>query len=141
MIRGGCRNVFAPRLLYAPRGRGHAPARSRRSSDKADAKTLEKAPLRTPIDLGANATRDIAAALNGVLADIFALYLKTKNFHWHMSGRHFRDRHLMLDEQTDQIFAVTDDLAERVRKVGGATCAPSAMSPSCSASPTTTRSA
>ena len=87
----------------------------------ADAKTLEKAPLRTPTDLGANATKDIAAALNGVLADMFALYLKTKNFHWHMSGRHFRDYHLMLDEQADQIFAVTDDLAERVRKVGGTT--------------------
>ena len=87
----------------------------------ADAKTLEKAPLRTPTDLGANATKDIAAALNGVLADMFALYLKTKNFHWHMSGRHFRDYHLMLDEQSDQIFAATDDLAERVRKVGGAT--------------------
>ena len=87
----------------------------------ADAKTLEKAPLRTPTDLGANATKDIAAALNGLLADMFALYLKTKNFHWHMSGRHFRDYHLMLDEQADQIFAVTDDLAERVRKVGGAT--------------------
>ncbi len=87
----------------------------------ADAKTLEKAPLRTPTDLGANATKDIAAALNGVLADMFALYLKTKNFHWHMSGRHFRDYHLLLDEQADQIFAVTDDLAERVRKVGGTT--------------------
>ncbi len=75
-------------------------------------------PLATPSDLGANATRDIAGALNGLLADVFALYLKTKNFHWHMSGPHFRDYHLMLDEQSDQIFAMTDVLAERVRKLG-----------------------
>src|SRR5580698_4110410 len=74
--------------------------------------------LATPSDLGANATRDIGAALNGLLADVFALYLKTKNFHWHMSGPNFRDYHLMLDEQSDQIFAVTDVLAERVRKIG-----------------------
>jgi starvation-inducible DNA-binding protein len=74
--------------------------------------------LDNPSDLGANATRDIAAALNGLLADVFALYLKTKNFHWHMSGPHFRDYHLMLDEQSDQIFAMTDVLAERVRKIG-----------------------
>jgi starvation-inducible DNA-binding protein len=74
--------------------------------------------LASPTDLGANATRDIAAALNGLLADVFALYLKTKNFHWHMSGPHFRDYHLMLDEQSDQVFAMTDVLAERVRKVG-----------------------
>ncbi len=77
--------------------------------------------LATPTDLGANATRDIAAAVNGLLADSFALYLKTKNFHWHMSGRHFRDYHLMLDEQSDQIFAMSDPLAERVRKLGGLT--------------------
>jgi starvation-inducible DNA-binding protein len=76
------------------------------------------AALAVPTDLGANATRDIAAALNGVLADVFALYLKTKNFHWHMSGPHFRDYHLMLDEQADQVFAMTDVLAERVRKIG-----------------------
>jgi starvation-inducible DNA-binding protein len=74
--------------------------------------------LATPTDLGDNATRDIAAALNGLLADVFALYMKTKNFHWHMSGPHFRDYHLMLDEQSDQIFAMTDVLAERVRKLG-----------------------
>jgi starvation-inducible DNA-binding protein len=77
--------------------------------------------LMTPSGFGANATRDIAAALNLVLADTFALYLKTKNFHWHMSGPHFRDYHLLLDEQSDQIFAMTDPLAERVRKVGGTT--------------------
>ena len=77
--------------------------------------------LATPTDLGANATRDIAAALNGLLADVFALYLKTKNFHWHMSGPHFRDYHLLLDEHGDQIFATTDSVAERVRKLGGLT--------------------
>jgi starvation-inducible DNA-binding protein len=74
--------------------------------------------LATPSDLGANATHDIAAALNGLLADVFALFMKTKNFHWHMSGSHFRDYHLLLDEQSDQIFAMTDVLAERVRKLG-----------------------
>ncbi len=74
--------------------------------------------LATPTDLGANATRDSAAAINGLLADVFALYMKTKNFHWHMSGPHFRDYHLMLDEQATQVFAMTDVLAERVRKVG-----------------------
>lgn len=78
-------------------------------------------PLQTPTDLGSDATRDIAAALTGLLADVFALYLKTKNFHWHMSGPHFRDYHLMLDEQGDQIFAATDAIAERARKVGGNT--------------------
>ena len=77
--------------------------------------------LKTPTDLGANATKDISAALNGILADTFALYLKTKNFHWHMSGPHFRDYHLLLDEQSDQIFASTDVIAERVRKIGGNT--------------------
>ena len=77
--------------------------------------------LETPTDLGANATGDISAALNILLADFFALYLKTKNFHWHVSGPHFRDYHLLLDEQAEQIFATTDELAERVRKIGGAT--------------------
>src|ERR1041385_7051705 len=80
-----------------------------------------KASLLTPTDLNDAATRDIAASMNGVLADVFALYLKTKNFHWHMSGPHFRDYHLMLDEQGEQIFATTDELAERVRKIGGKT--------------------
>lgn len=78
-------------------------------------------PLTTPTDLPAVATRDITDALNVVLADVFALYLKTKNFHWHMSGPHFRDYHLLLDEHADQIFAMTDPVAERVRKVGGLT--------------------
>src|SRR4029434_7751402 len=77
--------------------------------------------LATPTDLGANATKDIAGALNALLADTFALYLKTKNFHWHISGPHFRDYHLLLDEQAEQIFATTDVLAERVRKIGGTT--------------------
>jgi starvation-inducible DNA-binding protein len=79
------------------------------------------APLDTPTDLGDNATKDISGALNLLLADVFALYLKTKNFHWHMSGPHFRDYHLMLDEHADQIFATTDPLAERVRKISGNT--------------------
>ena len=77
--------------------------------------------LKTPTDLGANATKDLSAALNAVLADAFALYMKTKNFHWHMSGPHFRDYHLLLDEHSDQIFATTDVIAERVRKIGGKT--------------------
>jgi len=77
--------------------------------------------LTTPTDLGTNATKDIAAALNALLADTFALYVKTKNFHWHVSGPHFRDYHLLLDEQADQIFASTDVIAERVRKIGALT--------------------
>src|SRR5579863_9237577 len=77
--------------------------------------------LGTPTDLKPEATRDISAALAGLLADVFALYVKTKNFHWHMSGPHFRDYHLLLDEQGGQIFDMTDDIAERARKVGGTT--------------------
>ena len=80
-----------------------------------------EAPLITPTDLSAEATKDIAGAMNAVLADVFALYLKTKNFHWHMSGPHFRDYHLLLDEHADQLFAMTDPIAERVRKIGGMT--------------------
>jgi starvation-inducible DNA-binding protein len=79
------------------------------------------APLGTPTSLGAEATRDISGALNALLADMFALYVKTKNFHWHVSGPHFRDYHLLLDEQAGQLFATTDVIAERVRKVGGTT--------------------
>src|SRR5947208_6988974 len=86
-----------------------------------DAKSRRMAPLATPTDLKSNATRDISAALNTLLADMLALYLKTKNFHWHVSGPHFRDYHLLLDEQADQIFAITDPIAERVRKIGGTT--------------------
>jgi starvation-inducible DNA-binding protein len=86
-----------------------------------DAKELKTVQLTTPTDLKPNAVRDIAGALNALLADMFALYLKTKNFHWHASGPHFRDYHLLLDEQATQIFATTDDIAERVRKIGGTT--------------------
>src|SRR5712671_5822960 len=86
-----------------------------------DAKALRNASLETPTDLGSNAVRDISGALNVLLADTFALYLKTKNFHWHVSGPHFRDYHLLLDEQAEQIFATTDAIAERVRKIGGTT--------------------
>jgi len=81
----------------------------------------QKAPLTTPSDLSPAAVKDITGALNALLADVFALYLKTKNFHWHMSGPHFRDYHLLLDDHGDQIFAMTDDIAERVRKIGGTT--------------------
>jgi starvation-inducible DNA-binding protein len=75
----------------------------------------------TPTDLGAEASKDIAGSMNAVLADVFALYMKTKNFHWHMSGPHFRDYHLLLDEQADQLYAMTDSIAERIRKTGGST--------------------
>ena len=86
-----------------------------------DAKALRIAPLHTPTDLKPTAVQDIAGAMNILLADMFALYLKTKNFHWHISGPHFRDYHLLLDEQGEQIFATTDAIAERVRKIGGTT--------------------
>jgi starvation-inducible DNA-binding protein len=82
---------------------------------------LRTAPLETPTDLKPDAVKDLSGALNLALADMFALYLKTKNFHWHMSGPHFRDYHLLLDEHAEQIFAATDDIAERVRKIGGTT--------------------
>jgi starvation-inducible DNA-binding protein len=78
-------------------------------------------PLATPTDLDPAASTEIAEALNPLLADVFALYLKTKNFHWHVSGPHFRDYHLMLDEQGEQLFDMTDMIAERVRKIGGTT--------------------
>ncbi|NNG69769.1 DNA starvation/stationary phase protection protein [Rhizobium laguerreae] len=88
----------------------HTPAETRRLS-----------PLKTPSSLSTNAITDISAALTALLADVFTLYVKTKNFHWHMSGPHFRDYHLLLDEQAEQIFAMTDDIAERARKIGGTT--------------------
>ncbi len=92
------------------------------NEDRLDhAKEHRKVPLATPSDLKSNAIKDIAAALNVLLSDVFSLYLKTKNFHWHMSGPHFRDYHLLLDEHGDQIFAMTDPIAERVRKIGGIT--------------------
>src|SRR5262245_21961779 len=89
--------------------------------DVREAKNLRKAPLQTATDLKPKAVKDISGALNALLADMFALYLKTKNFHWHVSGPHFRDYHLSLDEQSDQIFGATDAIAERVRKIGGTT--------------------
>ncbi len=88
---------------------------------KTDTASRRAAALRTPTGLGDEARRDITGALNALLADFFALYLKTKNFHWHVSGPHFRDYHLLLDEQADQIYATTDPIAERVRKLGGTT--------------------
>jgi starvation-inducible DNA-binding protein len=81
----------------------------------------QEAPLVVPTDLHAKATKDISGAMNAILADVFALYLKTKNFHWHLSGPHFRDYHLMFDEHGDQLFAMTDPIAERIRKIGGMT--------------------
>ena len=86
-----------------------------------EAKTRRMAPLTTPTTLASNAVQDLAGALTILLADMFALYVKTKNFHWHVSGPHFHDYHLLLDEQGDQIFATTDAIAERVRKIGGTT--------------------
>jgi starvation-inducible DNA-binding protein len=88
---------------------------------RSDLKSRRSAPLVTPTDLGAEASADIAGGMNAILADVFALYLKTKNFHWHMSGPHFRDYHLLLDEQADQLYAMTDPIAERIRKTGGST--------------------
>jgi len=81
----------------------------------------QKSPLHTPSDIDPKAVTDLTGALNALLADVFSLYLKTKNFHWHMSGPHFRDYHLLLDDHGDQLFAMTDDIAERVRKIGGTT--------------------
>src|SRR5437899_12857261 len=86
---------------------------------KAELHHRRDAPLETRTDLTPSATKDITAAMNAILADVFALYLKTKNFHWHMSGPHFRDYHLLLDEHADQLFAMTDPIAERIRKIGG----------------------
>jgi starvation-inducible DNA-binding protein len=99
------------------------PVKKPRPSEErnADARRRQAAPLATPTDLKAAATKDIAAAMNAILADVFAMYLKTKNFHWHMSGPHFRDYHLLLDEQATQLYAMTDPIAERVRKLGGTT--------------------
>jgi starvation-inducible DNA-binding protein len=85
------------------------------------AKQRREAPLKTPSALGEDARRDISASLNALLADIFTLYLKTKNFHWHMSGPHFRDYHLLLDDQAGELYETTDPVAERVRKLGGGT--------------------
>jgi starvation-inducible DNA-binding protein len=89
--------------------------------DRKATKLRRMAPLDTPTDLKTDGVRDISGALNAHLADVFALYLKTKNFHWHVSGPHFRDYHRLLDEQAEQIVATTDAIAERVRKIGGTT--------------------
>ena len=91
------------------------------STKTSELRQRRDAPLATPTDLTRSATKDITGAMNAILADVFALYLKTKNFHWHMSGRHFRDYHLLLDEHADQLFAMTDPIAERIRKIGGLT--------------------
>jgi starvation-inducible DNA-binding protein len=80
-----------------------------------------QAPLNTPTDIHTESVREISGALNILLADVFALYIKTKNFHWHMSGTHFRDYHMLLDDHGDQLYAMTDDIAERVRKIGAVT--------------------
>jgi starvation-inducible DNA-binding protein len=97
-------------------------AMSRPDSTKShDTHDASRRPLITPTDLSATATKEISGAMNAILADVFALYVKTKNFHWHLSGPHFRDYHLLFDEHADQIFAMTDAIAERVRKVGGGT--------------------
>ena len=88
---------------------------------KDSTKEKRKAALKTPSSFGENAIKDLSGALNELLADIFALYIKTKNFHWHVSGPHFRDYHLLLDDQAGEIYATTDDIAERVRKIGGTT--------------------
>ena len=94
---------------------------STRDNSNSELRRRREAPLITPTDLGQAASENIAGSMNALLADVFALYLKTKNFHWHMSGPHFRDYHLLLDEQADQLYAMTDPIAERIRKTGGAT--------------------
>lgn len=96
------------------------PARTTKpATKKADLVKRRNAPLATPTDLSKDATRDLSGALNQLLADVFALYLKTKNFHWHVSGPHFRDYHLLLDDHAAEIFAMSDPIAERTRKLGG----------------------
>src|SRR5436190_17310463 len=95
--------------------------RRNNSTKTAELRQKRDIPLTVPTDLTRSAVKDIAGAMNAILADVFALYLKTKNFHWHMSGPHFRDYHLLLDEHGDQLYAMTDPIAERVRKIGGLT--------------------
>src|SRR6202040_3819027 len=115
----GRRGTFARRTALLPSSCSGGSTMSKVKSLEFPTKTA--AALDTPTDLAADAVPAISAALNAVLADVFALYLKTKNFHWHVSGPHFRDYHLLLDEHAEQIFAATDELAERVRKIGGTT--------------------
>ena len=95
--------------------------RRNNSTKTAELRQKRDIPLTVPTDLTRSAVKDIAGAMNAILADVFALYLKTKNFHWHMSGPHFRDYHLLLDEHGDQLYAMTDPIAERIRKLGGLT--------------------
>ena len=90
-------------------------------TEKRDVRRARQAGLTTVTDLAVDASESIAGSMNAILADVFALYLKTKNFHWHMSGPHFRDYHLLLDEQADQLYAMTDPIAERIRTTGGST--------------------
>ena len=106
---------------YSNEFKSHSYERNLMKTNREELERRLSAPLATPTDLKPAATKDIAGAMNAVLADVFALYVKTKNFHWHMSGPHFRDYHLLLDEQADQLFAMTDAIAERVRKIGGST--------------------
>jgi starvation-inducible DNA-binding protein len=108
-------------LYNGPRHNSRTDLKGTNMSSKAQLVVRQKAPLATPSDIDSKAVKDISGALNALLADVFSLYLKTKNFHWHMSGPHFRDYHLLLDDHADQIFAMTDDIAERVRKIGGTT--------------------
>jgi starvation-inducible DNA-binding protein len=100
---------------------GQITMRRNNSTKTAELRQKRDIPLTVPTDLARSATKDIAGAMNAILADVFALYLKTKNFHWHMSGPHFRDYHLLLDEHGDQLYAMTDPIAERIRKLGGLT--------------------
>lgn len=113
--------------------------RTKAAKNAKEVRMRQAAPLKTPNRLGANATNDIAGALTTLLADMFALYLKTKNFHWHVSGPHFRSLHLLFDEQAAQIFGTTDAIAERARKVGGMTLRSIGHVAGCNALPTTTR--
>lgn len=119
------KSASAPKKPAAakPAAKPAAKAASKPAAKPAAAKAVpRRAPaLATPSDLSKNATRDLSAALNRLLADVFALYLKTKNFHWHVSGPHFRDYHLLLDDHATEIFAMTDAIAERNRKIGGNT--------------------
>ena len=110
-------------FMTMPQGKQQGKNHMKRNSSTKTSELLQRreAPLTTPTDLTRSATEDITAAMNAILADVFALYLKTKNFHWHMSGPYFRDYHLLLDEQADQLFAMTDPIAERIRKIGGGT--------------------
>jgi starvation-inducible DNA-binding protein len=107
------------RCIFNPAHRGTVMAMS--EAKKKELKGRRAAPLVTPSDLGAKASANIAGGMNAILADVWALYFKTKNYHWHMSGPHFRDYHLLLDEQADQLYGMSDPIAERIRKVGGNT--------------------